>query len=94
MKRKYWKQFWNYIDLLLILFAIICIVSRVVWISVVSRTFKEQVKDTNKFMNFFNLGYWQILFHAFVATTVLLAWFKVGKNLCVSIFCAFQRKER
>jgi len=77
LKRRYWKQFWNYIDLLLVVFATFSIVSQLVRVMVVNADLQEQLKHTDKFVNFYDQSLWQMITNACVAIMVLLAWFKV-----------------
>lgn len=84
LRLKYFTQFWNFIDILVLVFASLCIFGGVAMYIVVKKMFEEQMTDTDKFMNFHDFGSWQIVLNACVAVTALLIMIKVLRSFIVT----------
>ena len=92
-KLSYFKDFWNILDLIVILMGIICVVFNLYRTLEVDTLLKGLLKNQDQYANFEVLGFWQQQFNDFVAIAVFVAWIKVSKDLtynkfaCYIVFC-------
>ncbi|RUS85640.1 hypothetical protein EGW08_006586 [Elysia chlorotica] len=78
---KYFMDFWNVLDIVLIIMAVVCIVFNVHRTLTIVGTLEELLKDPLAYANFESLGFWEMRFNNMVAITVFFAWVKVFKYI-------------
>lgn len=82
LKFKYFKIFWNYIDLAIIATAICCILFNIFRNHVVNSDLSKLMsKRLEWFPNFEHLAYWQVVFDTSLGFLVFFAWVKLFKYL-------------
>ncbi|XP_057314435.1 polycystin-2-like [Hydractinia symbiolongicarpus] len=79
LKKKYFKNFWNFIDLWVILlgYAVVCI--NLYRTFKVGTVLKDILDNRTQFANFELLAYWQELFNDIVAVACFFSWIKIFK---------------
>ena len=77
-KLKYFKSFWNILDVLVISLGYICILFNLYRSVVVNSLLTSILKDPQQYANFDSLGFWQTQFNNIVAIAVFFAWIKVS----------------
>lgn len=75
---KYFKSFWNILDILVIFLGYVAILFNVYRTVVVGGLLKNLLNDSNQYANFDTLGFYQVQFNNMVAVAVFFAWIKVG----------------
>lgn len=80
-KLKYFKSFWNILDVLVILLGYICILFNLYRSVVVNKLLTGILEDPQQYANFDSLGFWQTQFNNIVAIAVFFAWIKVFKYI-------------
>ena len=81
MKRVRWaylKEFWNVLDLVVIVVSICCICFNIYRTIHVNEILNELLLHPEQYADFDNLSYWQEVFNSAVAFMVFCAWIKVG----------------
>ncbi|XP_015913984.2 polycystin-2 [Parasteatoda tepidariorum] len=81
MKCKYFKDFFNIQDILVLLVSFLCIGFSVYRNMVIDGLIEELLSKPDSYPNFEYLGYWQTQFNNLVALTVFLAWIKIFKYI-------------
>jgi Polycystin cation channel. len=82
-KMEYFKDFWNIVDVLVVLMGIVCVAFNVYRTLEVNNLLAQLLDHQDKYANFDTLGYWQETFNDFIAVAVFVAWIKV--SICT--FC-------
>ena len=80
-KMEYFKDFWNIVDVLVVLMGIVCVAFNVYRTLEVGNLLKNLLDNQDKYANFDTLGYWQETFNDFIAVAVFVAWIKVFKYI-------------
>ncbi|XP_055953572.1 polycystin-2-like [Argiope bruennichi] len=80
-KCKYFKDFFNIQDILVLTVSIMCIGFSVYRNMVMDDLLQELLSQPDNYPNFEFLGYWQTQFNNLVALTVFLAWIKIFKYI-------------
>ncbi|XP_068718371.1 polycystin-2-like protein 1 [Montipora capricornis] len=78
---KYFKSFWNVLDIIVIFLGYVAVVFNVYRTVTVSALLKSLLKNTDVYANFDSLGFWQTQFNNMVAVAVFFAWIKVFKYI-------------
>ena len=78
---KYFKSIWSWLDIVIILLAIIACCFNIYRTVEVSDRLDELIKNENQYANFETLGYWQRNYNIMVAIAVFLVWVKIFKYL-------------
>lgn len=76
-KMEYFKDFWNIVDILVVLMGIVCVAFNVYRTLEVNTLIQDLLSNDTKYANFDTLGYWQETFNDFIAVAVFVAWIKV-----------------
>uniref|UniRef100_A0A1I8HM33 EF-hand domain-containing protein n=2 Tax=Macrostomum lignano TaxID=282301 RepID=A0A1I8HM33_9PLAT len=80
-KLDYFKTFWNWLDIIVILVSLICGGFNVYRTVTVGRKLQELLQDESRFPDFDFLSYWQQQFNNAIAFTLFLAWVKFFKYI-------------
>lgn len=80
-KCKYFKDFFNIQDILVLLVSFLCIGFSVYRNMVLDGLLEELLSEPELYPNFEFIGYWQTQFNNLVALTVFLAWIKIFKYI-------------
>jgi polycystin 2 len=80
-KTSYFKDFWNIMDLVVVLMGYVCVLFSVYRTMEVGKLLSGLLKDKEQYANFEVLGYWQMQFNNLVAIAVFFAWIKVFKYI-------------
>lgn len=80
-KTAYFKDFWNIMDLVVVLMGYVCVLFSVYRTMEVGKLLSGLLKDKEQYANFEVLGYWQMQFNNLVAIAVFFAWIKVFKYI-------------
>ncbi|GFN78424.1 polycystin-2, partial [Plakobranchus ocellatus] len=78
---KYFADFWNVLDIVLIGMALICIIFNVHRTVTIVERLGDLLNDPGSYANFVALGFWEMRFNNIVAITVFFAWVKVFKYI-------------
>ena len=76
-KLKYFKSFWNVLDIIVIFLGYVAIVFNVYRTLTVNDLLQGLLKNNKQYANFDSLGFWQTQFNNMVAVAVFFAWIKV-----------------
>ena len=74
---KYFKSFWNVLDIIVIFLGYVAIVFNLYRTVTVSELLKGLLANNKQYANFDSLGFWQTQFNNMVAIAVFFAWIKV-----------------
>lgn len=77
-KLAYFKEFWNILDIVVILLGVVCVVFNLYRTVTVGKLLKGLLDNPNQYANFEVLGFWQTQFNNIVAIAVFVSWVKVG----------------
>uniref|UniRef100_A0A1I8FPC1 EF-hand domain-containing protein n=1 Tax=Macrostomum lignano TaxID=282301 RepID=A0A1I8FPC1_9PLAT len=80
-KLDYFKTFWNWLDIIVILVSLICGGFNVYRTVTVGKKLQELLQDESRFPDFDFLSYWQQQFNNAIAFTLFLAWVKFFKYI-------------
>lgn len=80
-KLKYFKSFWNVLDIIVIFLGYVAIVFNVYRTLTVNDLLQGLLKNNQQYANFDSLGFWQTQFNNMVAVAVFFAWIKVKINM-------------
>ena len=83
-KLKYFKSFWNVLDIIVIFLGYVAVVFNVYRTIAVGDLLKRLLAHNRQYANFDSLGFWQTQFNNMVAVAVFFAWIKVGAFLMTS----------
>ncbi|GFR73829.1 polycystic kidney disease 2-like 1 protein [Elysia marginata] len=78
---KYFMDFWNVLDVVLIAMALVCIAFNVHRTLTIGQKLEDLLQDPIAYANFESLGFWEMRFNNMVAITVFFAWVKVFKYI-------------
>ncbi|XP_071455774.1 polycystin-2-like protein 1 [Hetaerina americana] len=79
MRWKYFKSFWNYLDLMILTIAWVAVVFNIYRFIAVKMMLAKMLEDVNKYSNFEFLGFWQAQFNNGIAILVFFVWIKMFK---------------
>lgn len=80
-KLKYFKSFWNVLDIIVIFLGYVAIAFNLYRTVAVDNLLKGLLADNKQYANFDSLGFWQTQFNNMVAVAVFFAWIKVFKYI-------------
>ncbi|KAK3592407.1 hypothetical protein CHS0354_004031 [Potamilus streckersoni] len=80
-KFSYFKSFWNILDILVILIAILCFAFHIYRTLEVNNKLQGLLKQPDKYADFERLSYWQTQFDNAIAIAVFFAWIKIFKYI-------------
>ncbi|XP_076327241.1 polycystin-2-like protein 1 isoform X3 [Tachypleus tridentatus] len=80
-KCKYFKSFWNILDILVILISLVCIAFSIFRTLMVNNVMESLLENPDVFSDFEFLGFWQTQFNNAVAIDVFFAWIKIFKYI-------------
>ncbi|PAA70221.1 hypothetical protein BOX15_Mlig009158g1 [Macrostomum lignano] len=80
-KLDYFKSFWNWLDILVIVISLVCACFNVYRTIAVGKKLTSLLQDENKYPDFDFLSYWQQQFNHGIAITVFFAWVKIFKYI-------------
>ena len=80
-KLKYFKSFWNVLDVIVIFLGYVAIAFNLYRTFAVDHLLKGLLADNEQYANFDSLGFWQTQFNNMVAVAVFFAWIKVKQQL-------------
>lgn len=80
-KLKYFKSFWNILDIIVIFLGYVAIAFNLYRTFAVDNLLKGLLADKRQYANFDSLGFWQTQFNNMVAVAVFFAWIKVFKYI-------------
>ena len=80
-KLKYFKSFWNVLDVIVIFLGYVAIAFNLYRTFAVDELLKGLLADNQQYANFDFLGFWQTQFNNMVAVAVFFAWIKVKQHL-------------
>lgn len=80
-KLKYFKSFWNVLDVIVIFLGYVAIAFNLYRTFAVDELLKGLLADNQQYANFDFLGFWQTQFNNMVAVAVFFAWIKVFKYI-------------
>lgn len=75
----YFKTFWNVLDVLILVIAIVCIAFDIYRTSKVNDLLEGLLANDSQFVDFDFLCYWQTVFNGAIAFMVFLSWVKIFK---------------
>ena len=76
-KLSYFKSFWNILDILVIIIAILCVAFDIYRLVAVDKKLNELIGQPDQYADFDFLSYWQVRFDNAIAIAVFFAWIKV-----------------
>ncbi|OAF70046.1 Polycystin-2 [Intoshia linei] len=79
LRKAYFKKFWNFIDVCIIILSLLCIAFNIYRSFVVSNDLNIAIADTRNFNDLSWLSYWQTLFDKMIAITAFVSWIKIFK---------------
>ncbi|XP_048459930.1 polycystic kidney disease 2-like 2 protein [Rhincodon typus] len=77
----YFKNFWNCLDFLIVLFSLLAIFYNVFRTIKVSLLLEQFLENSDSYQNLYFLAYWQNRYNVIIAFTVLIAWIKIFKYI-------------
>lgn len=77
----YWREFWTYLDIAILLLSYACIGFGFYRYYLTENTLPETLKEFDKFINVYWLGFWETQFNNSIAVLVFLIWIKVFKYI-------------
>ncbi|EDO47023.1 predicted protein [Nematostella vectensis] len=80
-KMKYFKSFWNVLDVVVIMLGYVAVVFNLYRTMAVGDLLSSLLEDGSQYANFDSLGFWQTQFNNMVAVAVFFAWIKVFKYI-------------
>lgn len=93
---KYFGEFWNWMDVIVIVIALVCIGFNLYRTFTVEKVLDGLLSAPEQFPDFETLGYWQMQFNYGIAITAFFAWAKViflhfvtSKNVNQIVFIIF-----
>ncbi|KAK7005356.1 polycystic kidney disease 2-like 1 protein, partial [Biomphalaria glabrata] len=78
---RYFLDFWNILDVVLLFVAIVCITFNVYRSLTIMSKLQELLSNPLQYAPFENIGFWEVRFNNAVAITVFIAWVKVFKYI-------------
>ncbi|NXU58143.1 PK2L2 protein, partial [Turnix velox] len=79
LKKNYFKNAWNYLDLLLLVVSILAIAFNIYRTIAVSTLMEGLLSDPHTYPDFYFLAFWQVLYNNMIAVNVFFAWIKLFK---------------
>ncbi|NXS62310.1 PK2L2 protein, partial [Brachypteracias leptosomus] len=84
LKKQYFRNAWNWLELLLLVVSIIAIAFNIYRTVKVSQLMEELLSNTNVYPDFYFLAFWQVLYNDMIAVSIFFAWIKVFKYIGVN----------
>jgi polycystin 2 len=81
MKFAYLKEFWNVLDIIVVLMSVCCIAFDIYRTVEVNNILEHLLSNPYTYSNFDNLSYWQVVFNSALAIMVFFAWIKIFKYI-------------
>ncbi|XP_051487608.1 polycystic kidney disease 2-like 2 protein isoform X1 [Apus apus] len=81
LKKEYFKNAWNWLELLLLVVSILAIAFNINRTVQVSLLMQELLSDAYVYPDFYFLAFWQVLYNNMIAINVFFAWIKVFKYI-------------
>ncbi|ESO83923.1 hypothetical protein LOTGIDRAFT_229509 [Lottia gigantea] len=78
---QYFKGFWNILDILVILLALVCMVFDIYRTLVVGEKLESLLSNKEQYADFERLSYWETRFSNTIAILVFMAWIKIFKYI-------------
>jgi hypothetical protein len=82
-KFQYFTVMWNILDIVIIIFAIMCVIFNVYRKLQVDNLLTDLLYNEDKFVDFNFLCYWETQFNTVIAIMTFFAWIKVINCFCV-----------
>ncbi|KAJ7316448.1 hypothetical protein JRQ81_002610 [Phrynocephalus forsythii] len=79
LKKDYFKDAWNWLDILLLLLSVFAIIFNVYRTVEVSRLMENLLSNSNAYPDFYFLGFWQTRYNNMISVNVFFAWIKIFK---------------
>ncbi|XP_040459658.1 polycystic kidney disease 2-like 2 protein [Falco naumanni] len=77
LKKEYFRSAWNWLDLLLLVVSVLAIALNIYCTAAVSLLMEELLSNAHVYLDFYFLGFWQVLYNNIVAVNFFFAWIKV-----------------
>ncbi|XP_041049746.1 polycystic kidney disease 2-like 2 protein [Carcharodon carcharias] len=77
----YFKNFWNWLDFLIVLFSLLAIFYNIYRTIKVSLLLEKLLENSDTYQNLYFLAYWQNRYNVIIAFTVFIAWIKIFKYI-------------
>ncbi|XP_072846214.2 polycystin-2-like protein 2 isoform X1 [Pogona vitticeps] len=79
LKKDYFKDAWNWLDMLLLLLSVFAIIFNVYRTVEVSRLMENLLSNSDAYPDFYFLGFWQTRYNNMISVNVFFAWIKIFK---------------
>ncbi|XP_078087585.1 polycystin-2-like protein 1 [Mustelus asterias] len=80
-KKSYFKNFWNCLDFLIVLFSLLAISYNIYRTIKVGLLLEQLLENSDAYQNLYFLAYWQNRYNVIIAFTVFIAWIKIFKYI-------------
>ncbi|XP_061473220.1 polycystin-2-like protein 2 isoform X2 [Rhineura floridana] len=80
-KKDYFKDAWNWLDVLLLLLSVFAIAFNVYRTIEVSRLMEDLLSNSNAYPDFYFLAFWQTRYNNMISVNVFFAWIKIFKYI-------------
>ncbi|NXU75077.1 PK2L2 protein, partial [Oreotrochilus melanogaster] len=84
LKKEYFKNAWNWLEMLLLLASLLAIAFNIYRTVQVSLLMEELLSNNYVYPDFYFLAYWQVLYDNMIAVTIFFAWLKIFKYINLS----------
>ncbi|ESO05739.1 hypothetical protein HELRODRAFT_171406 [Helobdella robusta] len=81
LRCSYFKEFWNVLDIVVLLISICCIGFNIYCFLEVRKILDKVSTNPNVYVDFDFISYWQVVFNAATAIMVFFAWIKIFKYI-------------
>ena len=81
VRLQYFKNFWNIMDIIVIIIAFLCIVFSLYRTSSVNSKLEQLLQQPDAYADFTFLAYWQITYNSCLAVMVFCSWVKVEESV-------------
>uniref|UniRef100_A0A8D0KHC3 Polycystin 2 like 2, transient receptor potential cation channel n=1 Tax=Salvator merianae TaxID=96440 RepID=A0A8D0KHC3_SALMN len=81
LKKEYFKDAWNWLDMLLLLLSVFAIAFNVYRTLEVSRLMENLLSNSNAYPDFYFLAFWQTRYNNMISVNVFFAWIKIFKYI-------------
>ncbi|XP_062826399.1 polycystin-2-like protein 2 isoform X3 [Anolis carolinensis] len=79
LKKEYFRDAWNWLDMLLILLSVFAIAFNVYRTVEVSELMEKLLSNSESYPDFYFLGFWQTRYNNMISVNVFFAWIKIFK---------------
>ncbi|XP_042310262.1 polycystic kidney disease 2-like 2 protein isoform X5 [Sceloporus undulatus] len=79
LKKDYFRDAWNWLDILLLLLSVFAIAFNVYRTVEVSRLMENLLSNSDAYPDFYFLGFWQTRYNNMISVNVFFAWIKIFK---------------